>query len=251
VDRPQIQKMNSRIKTAQNLVACAKALNVSVTAPGGRMSVRRLPISAVRIGLNHYGIGNGNVNTKRTTGSHATREKILDVAADLFVENGYPSTPLSLIASKLAFTKAALYYHFKNKADILTGILDPLLDAIDELLQEAPKHFLDAEKRWEFMLAYSELLLSNSRAVSVLAISGSQVWVPEDVLKRIEEHKARTTELAMLPGMSEEDQVKAILLVDMLHREIVFEKGRGVVTGMTAERRREIVYGFIRESLGS
>ena len=217
----------------------------------GSMGVSLVPAPAVRIGINHYGIGIGNVNTKRTTGNQATREKILDVAADLFVENGYPSTPLSLIASKLDFTKAALYYHFKNKADILTGIIDPLLDAIDELLQEAPEHFLDAEKRWDFMLAYSDLLLSNSRAVSVLAISGSQVWVPEDVLKRIEGHQARTTELAMLPGMSDEDQVKAIILVDMLHREIVFEKGRGVVSGMTAERRREIVYRFIRESLGS
>lgn len=203
------------------------------------------------IGINHYGIGNGNVNTKRTTGNHSTREKILDVAADLFVENGYPSTPLSLIASKLEFTKAALYYHFKNKADILTGILDPLLDAIDAILIETPVHFPDAEKRWEFVLAYSELLLSNARAVSVLAIGGNQAWMPEDILKRIEGHRVRTTELAMLPGMSDEDQVKAILLVDMLHREIVFEKGRGVVNGMTAERRREIVYGFIRESLES
>lgn len=191
------------------------------------------------------------MKTNQTTGNQATREKILDVAADLFVEHGYPGTPLSMISSRLEFTKAALYYHFKSKASILTGILDPLLDAIDDLLAETPQHFPDAGKRWEFMLAYSELLLSNARTVSVLAIGGSQAWMPEDILKRIEGHRMRTTELAMLPGMSDEDQVKAILLVDMLHREIVFEKGRGMVSGMTAERRRAIVYGFIRESLGS
>lgn len=189
------------------------------------------------------------MKTKQTTGNQATRERILDVAADLFVEYGYPGTPLSLIASKLEFTKAALYYHFKSKADILAGILDPLLDEIDVLLGETPVHFPDAEKRWEFMLAYSELLLSNARAVAVLAIGASQAWMPEDILNRIEWHRVRTIELAMLPGMSDEEQVRAILLMDMMHREIVFEKNRVVVKGMSPERRREIVYGFIQESL--
>ncbi len=189
------------------------------------------------------------MKAKQTTGSNATREKILDVAAELFVENGYSGTPLSLIASKLDFTKAALYYHFKNKADILTGILNPLLDEIDELLRETPEQFPEAEKRWEFMIAYSELLLSNARAVAVLAIGGNQSWLPGDVLKRIEWHRVRTTELAMLPGMSEEEEVRAILLMDMMHREIVFEKDRAVVASMTPKRRREIVYRFIRESL--
>lgn len=186
---------------------------------------------------------------KQTAGSHATQEKILDVASDLFVEHGYPGTPLSMIAANLEFTKAALYYHFRNKADILTGILDPLFDQIDDLLEETPEQFPDADKRWEFMLAYTELLLSNPRAVAVLAIGGNQAWMPEPELKRMEWHRARTIELTILPGMSDEAQVEAMLLMDMLHREIVFEKDRAVVNGMPPERRREIVYSFIRESL--
>ena len=141
------------------------------------------------------------------------------------------------------------YYHFRNKVDILTGILDPLLDEIDELLEQSPERFPDAERRWEFMLAYTELLLSNSRAVAVLAIGGNQAWMPEVILKRIEWHRARTIELTILPGMSDEAQVEAMLLMDMLHREIVFEKDRAVVNGMPTQRRREIVYAFIRESL--
>ncbi|GAA5228957.1 TetR/AcrR family transcriptional regulator [Paeniglutamicibacter antarcticus] len=185
----------------------------------------------------------------QTSGNHATREKVLDVAAVLFSENGYASTPLSLIASKLEFTKAALYYHFKSKADILTGILDPLLDAIDELLHDTPERFPDAQKRWEFMVEYSELLLSNTRAVEVLAIGGSHAWMPADILGRIEWHRTRTMELAMIPGMSDEEQVRAELLMDVMQREIVFGKNRTVVNGMTHKRRREVVYDFIRDSL--
>lgn len=187
---------------------------------------------------------------RRSLGNLTTREKILDVATDLFDENGYDGTPLSLIASKLEFTKAALYYHFKSKADILLGILEPLFSQIDELLESTPQCFSTSEKRWEFMVAYMDLLLSHVRAVRVLAIWGIHASLPEEIRQRIERHRTRTMELAMLPDMTEEQRVRAILLTDMMHREIVFERNRPVVAGMSSERRREIVYDFIREALG-
>src|SRR5580692_6586102 len=49
----------------------------------------------------------------------STRERILDVALDLFNEHGYDKTSLREIAERLGFTKAALYYHFERKEDIL------------------------------------------------------------------------------------------------------------------------------------
>src|SRR5579871_4147084 len=48
-----------------------------------------------------------------------TRERILDVALELFNEQGYDKTSLREIAERLGVTKAALYYHFKSKEDIL------------------------------------------------------------------------------------------------------------------------------------
>lgn len=52
----------------------------------------------------------------------ATRERILDVALDLFTEQGYDKTSLREIAEALGFTKAALYYHFERKEDILLAL---------------------------------------------------------------------------------------------------------------------------------
>lgn len=49
----------------------------------------------------------------------STRERILDVALQLFNEQGYDKTSLREIAEKLQVTKAALYYHFERKEDIL------------------------------------------------------------------------------------------------------------------------------------
>jgi len=49
----------------------------------------------------------------------STRERILDIALELFIERGYDKTSIRDIAEQLGTTKAALYYHFKSKADIL------------------------------------------------------------------------------------------------------------------------------------
>ncbi len=49
----------------------------------------------------------------------STRERILDVALQLFNEQGYDKTSLREIAEQLQVTKAALYYHFERKEDIL------------------------------------------------------------------------------------------------------------------------------------
>jgi AcrR family transcriptional regulator len=53
------------------------------------------------------------------TAPASTRERILDIAMELFVEHGYDKTSLRDIAERLGTTKAALYYHFERKQDIL------------------------------------------------------------------------------------------------------------------------------------
>jgi AcrR family transcriptional regulator len=51
-----------------------------------------------------------------------TRERILDVALELFTEQGFDGTSLREIAERLNVTKAALYYHFESKDDILLAL---------------------------------------------------------------------------------------------------------------------------------
>ena len=51
-----------------------------------------------------------------------TRQRILDVALDLFTEQGYDGTSLREIAEQLGVTKAAIYYHFESKEDILMAL---------------------------------------------------------------------------------------------------------------------------------
>jgi AcrR family transcriptional regulator len=63
-----------------------------------------------------------------------TRERILDIALDLFIDKGYDKTSLREIAEKLGFSKAALYYHFASKDDILLALHYRIHDVLQETL---------------------------------------------------------------------------------------------------------------------
>ena len=61
-------------------------------------------------------------NVAPVAAANDTRQRILDVALDLFTEQGYDGTSLRQIAEQLGVTKAALYYHFESKEDILMAL---------------------------------------------------------------------------------------------------------------------------------
>jgi AcrR family transcriptional regulator len=64
----------------------------------------------------------------------STRERILSVALDLFTRKGYEATSLREIADELGFSKAALYYHFSSKQEILLALHMRLHDLGDRYL---------------------------------------------------------------------------------------------------------------------
>ena len=53
-----------------------------------------------------------------------TRERIQAIALELFAEQGYDKTSLREIAEGLGVTKAALYYHFNSKEDIVRSFTE-------------------------------------------------------------------------------------------------------------------------------
>jgi len=62
-----------------------------------------------------------------------TRERIQRVALELFTERGYEATSLREIAERLDVTKAALYYHFKSKEDIVASLVEDYFSQLDDL----------------------------------------------------------------------------------------------------------------------
>ena len=73
--------------------------------------------------------GPGNEKRKRLT-----QKAIVDTAAELFARDGFGATSLDDIARVLGVTKGALYYHVKNKEEILRLIYLTVLTASEEPL---------------------------------------------------------------------------------------------------------------------
>jgi len=87
-----------------------------------------------------------------------TRQRIQDVALELFAEQGYEKTSLREIAERLDVTKAALYYHFKTKEEILVSIFEDLSQPIVELIEWGRQQPQTLETKQETIRRYSEAL---------------------------------------------------------------------------------------------
>jgi AcrR family transcriptional regulator len=73
----------------------------------------------------------------RAVQAERTRQQILETAQRLFTELGYDATSLQMIADEMGLTKAAVYYHFRAKIDILHAAMQPGIRRLEVLLDEA------------------------------------------------------------------------------------------------------------------
>jgi TetR/AcrR family transcriptional regulator, cholesterol catabolism regulator len=65
-----------------------------------------------------------NSSPSKPQKSDAVRQQILNSAIDLFYEQGFEKASLRDIARKVGVTQAAIYYHFRNKEEILYTIIE-------------------------------------------------------------------------------------------------------------------------------
>jgi AcrR family transcriptional regulator len=63
-----------------------------------------------------------------------TRERIQSIALELFAEQGYEKTSLREIAERLGVTKAALYYHFRSKEDIVRSFSEDYRAELEQVI---------------------------------------------------------------------------------------------------------------------
>ena len=87
-----------------------------------------------------------------------TRARIQRVALELFAEQGYDKTSLREIAERLDVTKAALYYHFKSKEDIVRSLVEDYIGQIDALIAWAKTQPRTPDTRGEVLSRYVQIV---------------------------------------------------------------------------------------------
>jgi AcrR family transcriptional regulator len=96
-------------------------------------------------------------------GTVSTRRRIQTVALELFTEHGYERTSLREIAERLGVTKAALYYHFKSKDDIVNSLVEDRIDRLDDLVKWGRDQPADAATRRALLRAYADEFFVNEQ----------------------------------------------------------------------------------------
>jgi len=108
--------------------------------------------------------------TERTDGRsrRGTRARIQAVAVEMFTEHGYEKTSLREIAEALGVTKAALYYHFKSKEDIVRSLLEDYFGHIDALVAWGETEPAGPARRAEILRRYVAIVQEGEAAFRML-----------------------------------------------------------------------------------
>ena len=87
-----------------------------------------------------------------------TRERIQSIALELFAEQGYEKTSLREIAERLGVTKAALYYHFKSKEDIVRSFVEDYRAELEKVISWGARQPRTPESRAEILARYADIV---------------------------------------------------------------------------------------------
>jgi AcrR family transcriptional regulator len=111
----------------------------------------------------------------QTPGAADTRQRLIDVAVDLFTRHSFAGTSLQMIADEMGFTKAAIYYHFRTREELLAAVVEPIFEQLGGIVTSAESHRSAAARADHMLRGYAELAVANRALVSVLACDPSVI----------------------------------------------------------------------------
>jgi AcrR family transcriptional regulator len=145
-----------------------------------------------------------------------TRARIQQVALELFAEHGYDKTSLREIAERLDVTKAALYYHFKSKEDIVRSLVEDYFGQIDALIAWAKSRPRTPEARREILGRYVRIVADGSDVFRMLHHNQAAVNSLAAAKERGDVFRERMTGLVEAltePGAGMEERLRATMLL--------------------------------------
>ncbi len=77
--------------------------------------------------------------SRRAQYSASTKRALVDVAEELFTENGYAATSLDAIVAGARVTKGALYHHFSGKQALFEAVFERVESNASKSIQKSLK----------------------------------------------------------------------------------------------------------------
>lgn len=187
-----------------------------------------------------------------------TRQKLVDIARQLFAKKGIEGTTMNDIAVASGKGRRTLYTYFKSKEDVYYAVIESELERLSDILDEvAAKKTSPQDKIIE--LIYTHLSMIKEAVVrngNLRAEFFRNIWMVEKVRKKFDEDEIELFRKVYADGKAEgEFDIDNIdLVADITHYcikglEVPYIYGR-LGHGMTEEMSRPLVAKVVYGALG-
>ena len=187
-----------------------------------------------------------------------TRQKLVEVARELFARKGLEATTMNDIAANSGKGRRTLYTYFRNKEEIYAAVIETELERLSERIDEVAS--IEAEPEQKVLtLIYTHLSVIKevvTRNGSLRAEFFRNIWMVEKVRKNFDDAEVELFRKVYTEGKEagEFDIDNVDLVADITHYcikglEVPYIYDR-LGEGLTDADTRPIVMGIVRRALG-
>ncbi|WP_077210947.1 TetR/AcrR family transcriptional regulator [Bacillus dakarensis] len=89
------------------------------------------------------------MSPRKSVEQELSREMIMNAARDLFAAKGYAHVSMRQIAKELDYSHGAIYYHFKNKAELFSALVENHFQLLNTELESILNIDLEPKEKLE------------------------------------------------------------------------------------------------------
>jgi TetR/AcrR family transcriptional regulator, regulator of cefoperazone and chloramphenicol sensitivity len=185
-----------------------------------------------------------NVSTSSDLTSLETRARLLEAAADVFVEFGYRSATLREICRRARANNAAVNYHFRDKQRLYLAVVEHLLEQTED--RTSPQDFDPTippdEKLRAYIRTMLRLLLGSGRPTRLLKLMSREMVEPTPGMDLIVEIGIRPLNQAagqivqQLLGPTADEQLVADCVGSVLAQCVSFHHSQAIIERLAQHR---------------
>lgn len=187
-----------------------------------------------------------------------TRQKLIDIARQLFAKNGVANTTMNDIAVASGKGRRTLYTYFNSKEEVFSAVIESELERLSDKLDEvAAMKMRPLDKVIE--LIYTHLIMIRETVVrngNLRAEFFRNIWMVEKVRKKFDDYEIDLFRKVYQEGKAdgEFDIDDVSLVADITHYcikglEVPFIYGR-IGHGLTEEASKPLVAKVVYGALG-
>jgi AcrR family transcriptional regulator len=121
----------------------------------------------------------GEPNPQQSGRKAATQARILEAAVTLFSARGFERTSVSAIADRAGVSRAAVFWHFGDKATLFQESFKALLIPFVDMVKSAPPTLEPRKRYFELFAVYEQFVIQHRERIETMVR-----WVMESKMMR-------------------------------------------------------------------